>query len=467
MGIDTVWDDELEALVWAARLDDDVDLLAVPPEELTPDRAVDYLVELQAAQARLAALEARALVVAAGAYVGIRDVTVLDRASDTERHLSVADEIRDELAAALRRAPGTVHDDLVVARLLAGPLARTRDALDAGRITARHVHAITREARRFDGFQVAVFQDRDDDSPADAAARRSFIASCHLLEDRILPVAESTTPQRTEAAARRAVAAIDAEGAERRRRQARIHIDVSIVPEDDGLALLLARLPLEDAIRIHATLDSRARSADDCTGTLGERRARALLDAVCGDGTAADRADTRADGARVEVQVVIDAAALLGLVDVPAVIASGPAAGTPLTAQAVRDLVADPETPTVLRRLVTDPVTGHLLDRGRRSYEVTDAMRAFLSVRDRTCRFPGCTRSAARCQVDHAIAWDDGGLTNLANTGPLCTRHHQLKTHGGWDITESHDDGSCRWRSPAGRTYAIPPAPVLDRPPSF
>jgi Asp-tRNA(Asn)/Glu-tRNA(Gln) amidotransferase A subunit family amidase len=289
--------------------------------------------------------------------------------------------MRDELAAALRRSSGTMHDDLVTARLLAGLLPQTAASLADGRITARHARAIADHARRLDGYQVAVFQHPSVDSTADSALRSRFTAMCAQLEASALPIAERTTPQRTDAAARRAVAVIDADSAERRRQRARAAVNVRIIPEDDGLALLLARLPLEHAARVHAAIDARARlTPADCAATLGELRAQALVDAVCG--SALPDAPAVPAAVQVEVQVVIDAAALTGLVNLPAVLASGPAAGSPMTAQAVRDLLADPDVPTSLRRLVTDPITGHLLDRGRHSYQVTDAMRAFLAVRD-------------------------------------------------------------------------------------
>lgn len=463
---DPTWTELVDAVVWESLAAESIDPLAVDPGALTPDVAVEFAAALQRALARLAALEARALVAAAGAYVGLTEVTVVDRESRRERDLTIADEMRDELAAALRRSSGTMHDDLVTARLLSGLLPQTAASLADGRITARHARAIADHARRLDGYQVAIFQHPSADSASDSALRSRFTAMCAQLEASALPIAERTTPQRTDAAARRAVAVIDAEGAERRRQRARATIDVRITPEDDGLALLLARLPLEQAARVHAAIDARARlSTADCTATVGELRAQALVDAVCGPtGTDATQASAPP---LVEVQVVVDAAALIGLADLPAVLASGPATGSPITAQAVRDLLADPDIPTSLRRLVTDPITGHLLDRGRHSYQVTDAMRAFLTVRDRTCRFPGCSRPAARCQIDHAVPYEDGGCTDLDNTGPLCIRHHQLKTHAHWEIIESRPDGSCTWRSPLGRIYEAESPPVLPHPPPF
>ena len=65
-------------------------------------------------------------------------------------------------------------------------------------------------------------------------------------------------------------------------------------------------------------------------------------------------------------------------------------------------------------------------------------------------------RRASRCQIDHAEAWEDGGGTDVANLGMLCVRHHQLKTHGGWVLTESAADGSCTWTSPLAAKVPAP-----------
>jgi hypothetical protein len=88
---------------------------------------------------------------------------------------------------------------------------------------------------------------------------------------------------------------------------------------------------------------------------------------------------------------------------------------------------------------------------------VPQRLREFITARDQCCRFPGCNRRADRTQIDHAEPWDDGGQTSPANLGALCVRHHQLKTHAGWDITTSNVDGSCIWTSPHGRRYQHPP----------
>ena len=459
----TAADDEA---FWAVLLDGPAtppSLLGEIPESLSPDAAIDYLVELQQEQARLAALEARALTVAAGRYVDERVIVIPSRGDEPERRIVLRDMALEELAAALHRATGTVHDEIVTARLLAGPLAATFDALAAGRITPRHARAIADQSRRFDGYTVAVHQHPARDDEADAARRASFHEACRQLEARVLGLAESATPGRTAGAARRAVAQIDAEGEERRRQQARAQIDVSVWPEADGLGVLFARLPLEQAARIHAALDAQGRLLAQSQGTtIGEGRARALVAAVCsGNGSGAEPGDAAgaAGAVGVEIQVVIDAASLVGAGDAPGSVTVGGTGPQPLTAQAVRDLLLDPSMPIALRRLVTDPVSGHLLDRGRRRYAVTGELRAFLVARNRTCRFPGCTRPATSGQMDHAETWDDGGRTDRANLGPLCLRHHLMKTFCDWRITDSRDDGSCSWRSPQGREYDVDPPP--------
>jgi len=445
-------------------LEDSDSILDAEPESLTVPMALDLLVELQRAQSRLAALEARALVVVSGSRRRERLVEVENGDTGATTSISIADEVREEIAAALHRSPGTVHDQLVTARLLAGPLSATCQALADGRITSAHARAIADQARRLSTAHATCHQPPEQDRPADAEARVQFTRDCARLQERVLPTAERTTPGKTRSRAKALVAAIDAAGQEQRRLRARALIHVRVYTEDDGLAVLFARMPLADAARAHAALDARARATRaDCHATLGQLRVQALVESLCG--TALTPATPRAAAARVttEIQVVVDAAVVLSNSDRPGTMVLGHDGSQPISAQAVRDLLADPDVPTVLRRLVTEPTTGHLLDRGRTSYRVTDAMRRYLAARDTTCRHPGCTRPASGCQIDHAVAWDDDGNTDRENLGPLCTRHHQLKTHAGWDVLKSRQDGSVVWRSPHGRTYEVDPPPFLVR----
>jgi hypothetical protein len=69
--------------------------------------------------------------------------------------------------------------------------------------------------------------------------------------------------------------------------------------------------------------------------------------------------------------------------------------------------------------------------------------------------FPGCTRTAHRCDLDHTIPWPDGP-TAAANLGPLCRRHHQFKQSEGVRV-EQISPGQFRWTLPTGHHYTVTP----------
>jgi hypothetical protein len=82
-----------------------------------------------------------------------------------------------------------------------------------------------------------------------------------------------------------------------------------------------------------------------------------------------------------------------------------------------------------------------------------------VEVRDRTCCFPGCLRSARASDKDHTRDHRAGGPTTAANTGPLCRRHHGYKTKGWWRLTQP-EPGRFRWISPLGREYLTRGEPI-------
>jgi hypothetical protein len=358
--------------------------------------------------------------------------------------------VREEIAAALRWSPTTAQTRIDDARLLTGALHEVLDGLRAGEFSVQHARVLTEAAHRLPGRWAA--------SGADA---ETFQSACAELQRRVLPVARRGTLAMTRQAARRAVLAIDAEGERRRREHARCTRDVWVIDELDGLSTLMARMTTEHAHAVLAEIDHAAKASrtaaaatpESGSWTIGEHRAYALTAAVLG------RNGAVAAPASVQLEVVIDLPTLASLADADATGMATVRGVGPVSAEAVRDLLAEPDVAVTMRRLVTDPLTGHLLDYGRRTYVVPQALRDFIVARDKVCRFPGCRRRANRCQIDHAIAWDDGGHTSPLNLGALCTRHHQLKTHGGWEIIVSGADGSCAWRSPQGRRYDLDPPP--------
>lgn len=78
-----------------------------------------------------------------------------------------------------------------------------------------------------------------------------------------------------------------------------------------------------------------------------------------------------------------------------------------------------PTDNTFIRRLLADEVD---------SYTPSTDIRAYTQGRDATCRWPGCTIPATRCQLDHRIEYHLGGPTSPDNLVNLCQHHHNIKT---------------------------------------
>ncbi len=153
-------------------------------------------------------------------------------------------------------------------------------------------------------------------------------------------------------------------------------------------------------------------------------------------------------GPRADVRVTVSLATLLGLDEAP-----GDLAGHgPIDAVTARALAAG----GTWRRIVTDPMSGAVLDVGRSRYRPPADLAAHVVARDRTCARPGCTVPAAACDLDHTVAYDDGGNTAVENLGPLCRRDHLLKTHAGHRLDQ---DGPGRfvWTSATGERYRSVP----------
>ncbi|OMH33167.1 HNH endonuclease signature motif containing protein [Tersicoccus sp. Bi-70] len=141
----------------------------------------------------------------------------------------------------------------------------------------------------------------------------------------------------------------------------------------------------------------------------------------------------------------------------------------PITAAEARELAATAAS-LMLGLTVDDPGGAVLRTDSRivpvivtdgRQYRIPDRLRRSLAVRDGICRFPGCRRTATSCDVDHLVAWADGGSSEPGNLTHLCRKHHVLKHHSGWSVAsappEAGTPGSLIWRSPTGRHYPAEP----------
>jgi hypothetical protein len=101
--------------------------------------------------------------------------------------------------------------------------------------------------------------------------------------------------------------------------------------------------------------------------------------------------------------------------------------GTPVPIAVARALLDDARV-TVLGR---DGVEITTVSSPKRTIPV--ALRRALEARYPCCGVIGCTQKQF-LQIDHTLAVEDGGETNIENTWRLCTHHHDLKTYGGWVV---------------------------------
>jgi uncharacterized protein DUF222 len=327
-----------------------------------------------------------------------------------------------ELVSCALRLPGlTAQRRLKAAQTLVEELPATLAALGRGELSLEHAQVIVEAAWRL---------------PTDRAG---------ALEEALLEQAADQTVATLRRRARRAVIALDPATAEERHRRAAADRSVRFIPAEDGMAELRALLPAEHATAVYTRLTgatgllpaSDPRSRD-------QQRADLLIDAVL-TGLPAD-ALPRRHGRQPTISVVIAASTLIGSDHQPGWLAGY----GPITADTARRLAADPTG--TWRRMITDPTTGNLLDYGTTTYRPPQNLADYLLARDPVCIFPGCNQPSYLCQVEHCRPFDQGGPTSPANTAPVCSRHHNAKTHGPFSYRHN-PDGSYTWTDGHAHQY--------------
>ncbi len=216
---------------------------------------------------------------------------------------------------------------------------------------------------------------------------------------------------------------------------------------DDGMAWLGVHLPSADAEAAWQRVDGIARQLATCEGesrSLDQIRADAVADILTG------RTDPATEP-RVTVGVLVPVLTLLGQDDQPATLEGR----IPIDPQTARRLAV--QAPS-FHRILTHPVSSAVLDVDRTSYRPPADLARVLALRDVTCRHPGCGRPAKRCDIDHTIDWQKGGVTSARNLAHLSRRHHTLKHRTRWTV-EQTPDGTIRWTSPTGFVRDADPPP--------
>jgi hypothetical protein len=395
-----------------------------------------------------------------------------------------------EIGALLRVSDRTVQSRIGRARTVVEDYPVAYRAWGEGRIGPGHLHVIT-----------------DLGAPLPVGTRAEFEAAA-------VEVCEGMTPGRARQALRVAADTAHPVSMADRHREARKARGVRAVPIGDGMSEVIAVVPsviadgaVDRLTRMARTLvdhraaakaelkELRSRFCDafgepigeidadtverieelaavvDDDRTLDQMRADVigtlLLTGVPGyDPTSTDDAPGVLGGIRGKVQVVVAATTLLGLDDHAADLV-GHAPVDPATARGLAGQLT-----CGFERVITHPVTGAVL--AVDTYQRNTALDRYLRARDRTCRFFGCTTPALRCDVDHTTAHAHGGHTSHDNCAHLCRRHHTLKHHSEWKVTQL-PGGILQWTSPLGHVYTDhPPIPTVkvqfrpsDEPPPF
>ncbi|MDQ3037670.1 MAG: HNH endonuclease [Myxococcota bacterium] len=101
--------------------------------------------------------------------------------------------------------------------------------------------------------------------------------------------------------------------------------------------------------------------------------------------------------------------------------------------------------------------SGNVVEIGARTRVVSGSRRRALQLRDRGCRFPGCTNHWW-LDAHHLEHWAHGGATTMSNLVLLCPAHHRLVHEGGFSIVRS-DAGGLEVRRPDGVLVPDLPAP--------
>ena len=439
---------------------------------------LDALVASRAAVSREAALQARLLVelrsrepefdrIGVGAEVaedlGRRGGWSASVGLDPGRRAELAHRaLVAEIAAAVHESEAVVTRDIDEAERLVRRLPLTLSALADGRIGERHARVLVEQS-------IGLGAHPSDTDPSDAARRLGD------FERELVPLAEGLNPPSTRRRARRVRERLLPESIDVRSRRAVAERRVVLENADDGMAWLHHYLP---AVEAHAAFERLSRlarrvgRAERGGRSLAQMRSDVGRDLLVdgADGALAGRHGALAgvDRIRPTVHITVPVLTLLGRSEEPAALDGY----GPIDADTARRLAARAPSFT---RILTHPETGVVLSVGRTSYAVPADLKRFVRLRDGRCRFPGCGRQARSCELDHTVAWTDGGETAHDNLAALCAGHHHLKHETAWRVsrvdragpgTSGPSGGGRRagrdalvWTSPTGREYVTEPEP--------
>ncbi len=304
----------------------------------------------------------------------------------------------DQLAHELRLTVTSAAAQMDYASTVTSRLPATCAALHAGTIHPVHARIIEEETRIL--------------SAQDAARADAVLAEA----------AGSLTFGKLRSAAHRLVLELDPESAGRRKETARQDAHVRRFREESGNAGMVAReLPPDEVLASWQHAGQRALDlrAAGLPGTVQELRVQAYLDLL-------QERDPRTRWCVTALHPDGTAAAH------GCAAGRHPPPGTGDATPGPGDATAGPGPPPGIRpqdwtgrlHITMTPIArgtcGH--DHAEPGYRPSRKLQHLVKVRNARCTAPGCERPAARCDLDHTIAWQQGGLTCECDLASRCKR---------------------------------------------
>lgn len=397
-----------------------------------------------------ASASAASLVSAMRSVAELRSFLAAAEADLAVRLRNVSPFPEPEIASASRESLSAASKVIERGETLA-VVAGLGDALDEARVTAGHVDAVTRGARALEPEQREELFDRVSALVGEAAG---------------LSVAEFARRVRREADQVRSD-----DGMAKLERQQRA-TSMSTWTDDEGMWNVRGCFDPVTALSVSSTLERAVETLfaeavpESCPSNPIEKqqhlRALAFARLVSGGAEGVEGGNVGGAGTcrlgRAEYVAVID-------LDAPPV-AGAPAVEWPIPIEVpgrvLASLVVDADVHTVVvRNGVVLHAPGNL-NLGSSTRLANRAQRRALRGMYASCAIPGCATSYDRCKLHHVVWWRHGGLTDLGNLLPVCTKHHHAIHDRGWivhlgpnrELTLTLPDGTVRNTGPPTRTKA-------------
>jgi Domain of unknown function (DUF222) len=237
-----------------------------------------------------------------------------------------------------------------------------------------------------------------------------------------LPRWPSMTQGRLAAGIDKIVGKADAD-AVRRRRERYVQREVWFADLDGGISHIEGSLFSPDARALDKRLTALAATVcEHDPRNCAQRRADAMGALAAGADRLACRcgrpdcaAGKRPAATPVVIHVIAEEATIAGRGATPA---SEICADGLIPAELVAELAVAAKQVPLVHPASAEP---------ERGYTPSKALADFVRCRDLTCRWPGCDRPAADCDIDHTIPYARRGPTHASNLKCYCRTHHLVK----------------------------------------